>query len=104
MTEILDYEPLVATFEDGLINKLRGHGAGRDYLELWVPDDNPVESLINMVEAASSSGVDVLKVRIMTSTLPTERLVELEQELDGIAALESELSGNGYILTFSITG
>ena len=33
-TDILDYDALVQEFEDGLVNNLRRHGVGDDFLDM----------------------------------------------------------------------
>jgi len=52
MTDTLVYEDLVEAFEHSLLHQLRGHGAAVPYLDTWVPDPDPVRSLLNMLEAA----------------------------------------------------
>jgi hypothetical protein len=59
----LDYEQLVAQYQHDLSHLLRGHHS-LDFLEIWVPDENHVKSLLNMVEAAQSFGCDRLVVKI----------------------------------------
>ena len=53
---LLDYERLVTDYTTTLGTKLRGHGAALDYLELWVPDEDVVKSLIAMADAALAAG------------------------------------------------
>ncbi|MGH7661640.1 MAG: hypothetical protein ACRENA_12105 [Vulcanimicrobiaceae bacterium] len=68
---ILDYERLVEDYNASLFATLRHHrSAGA--LEIWVPDDDPGRSILNMVEAAEIAGVSEINVRINAQTL--ERL------------------------------
>ncbi|HEC14420.1 MAG TPA: hypothetical protein ENI72_01550 [Rhodospirillales bacterium] len=64
----LDYDRLVADYDTGLIDTLRGFGPANDYLELWVPDEDATASLLNMIEAASAAGRDGFSVKIGQTT------------------------------------
>lgn len=75
--EVLDYEQLVADFETKLVTQLRKFGTDAEYLEMWVPDENPVKSILNMVEAAEAFGQNGIAVRVASDTMPPERISEL---------------------------
>lgn len=65
---VLDYERLVEDYNASLFATLRHHrSAGA--LEIWVPDDDPARSILNMVEAAEIAGVGDIAVRIGPATL-----------------------------------
>ena len=64
----LNYETLVKAFEEALVTKLRGHGAEAEYLEMWVPDEDPVKSILNMVEAAEAFGRDEIAIEVSSTT------------------------------------
>lgn len=85
--EVLDYERLVADFETKLVTQLRSMGAEADYLEIWVPDANPVKSILNMVEAAEAFGRDEIAVRVALGTLTAEQASELMKEVAGLGHL-----------------
>ena len=78
---VIDYERLVADFKDGLLRTLRGHAAGEAYLELWVPDEDPIRSLVQMAEAAQAAGRDAISVRLRFATLPGDALPRCEEML-----------------------
>lgn len=75
--DILDYDELVTDFETKLITQLRGHGTEADYLEMWVPDDDAVKSLINMIEAAGAYGRDNIAIRIASERMAGNQLTSL---------------------------
>ncbi len=65
--EVLDYEQLVNDYNASLAKILRHHqsvGA----LEIWVPDDDPTKSILNMVEAAEITGLGELFLRVGAQT------------------------------------
>ncbi len=92
----VDYERLLVEYEKGLVDTLRGFGVAAEYLESWVPDEDPVKSLCNMVEAANTYGQDAISVFIGKATAadlePAALLaavcelgeVRIEREADGL--------------------
>jgi hypothetical protein len=98
MTVVLDYENLTADFNQKLVTQLRGHSADNEYLETWVPDEDPVKSILNMVEAALSSGLETVRVRIASSTLNETQRDALLAELGTIAEARLVDEGSDYEL------
>lgn len=78
---ILDYEQLVVKFEENLLHTLRSHGVDLEYLAMWVPDENPIKGILNMVEAAQAASENEIAITVALATLPVERLASLEQSL-----------------------
>ncbi|HYD63863.1 hypothetical protein [Azospirillum sp.] len=98
MTEPILYEAAVAEFEAGLLDAVRGHATSHGALEMWVPDEDPVRSLLNMAESAESCGASEIAVDVRRATLPADRdaeLLALLAEL-GTAAIEPE--GDGVVV------
>jgi hypothetical protein len=85
--EPLHYEELHARFSERLMTSLRGHEVGFAFLEMWVPDEDPVKSILNMVESAEMSGADSLTVSVSRVTLPAERDADLLAQLDGLGVV-----------------
>ncbi len=84
MAERLHYEELVEDFNRRLLTQLRGHGAGPDYLETWVPEEDPVKSILNIVELAQAFGRDALCVNVAKTTISGDQQGQL---LDLIAPI-----------------
>lgn len=85
--DILDYEELVADFETKLLTQLRRHGADADYLAMWVPDQDPVKSLLNMVEAAAAFGRDAIAVRFGAGALTPSQIDTLVAQVGDMGAV-----------------
>ena len=102
MTGTLNYEGLVQAFEDALVTKLRGHGADADYLEMWVPDEDPVKSILNMVEAAEAYGRDDIAIEVSAGTLTDHQANELLSVLGEIGSVEVTPRDAGRII--AVTG
>lgn len=102
MTATLNYEVLVRAFEDALVTKLRGHGAEADYLEMWVPDEDPVKSILNMVEAAEAYGRDDIAIEVSADTLTDTQVNELLSVLSDIGSARVTAQAGGRLI--EVTG
>ncbi len=98
MTAALNYEDLVHAFEEALVTKLRGHAAEAEYLEMWVPDEDPVKSLLNMVEAAQAYGRDEIAIQVAAETLSQDRVNELFGILSDIGAVKITPRPSGWLI------
>jgi len=102
MSGALNYEVLVQAFEESLVTKLRGHGAEADYLEMWVPDEDPVKSILNMVEAAEAYGRDDIVIEVSAATLSAPRLEELAAVLSTMGSATITATADGRLI--EVTG
>jgi len=99
MDVTIDYEDVVARFNNSLLTNLRGHGAEQACLEGWVPDEDPVMSILNMVEAAEAAGLASIAVHFGPATMDAgqrDRLTGLVSDL-GRADL-AERGDDGFVL------
>lgn len=96
-----EYENLVKLFENSLLTELRGHGSGSDFLRSWVPDPDPISSLINMADAAGLEDVASFEVDISAETIPHAGLKELiEAVKDDFAVSAAGPSAGRLVITF----
>lgn len=96
---VIDYEKLVADYENSLLNTLRGHLPSETYLETWVPDADPVRGILNLVEAAQAAGMDSVAVRVQTATLTTDGLDTIRAMVADVGKLVTEEQGSAVLLT-----
>lgn len=107
---LIQYETLVAEFEDGLLNASRCHTASQDFLEIWVPDEDPVRGILNMAESAETVGCPDIAVRVRLDTLPVDRHGELLGLLSALgnaaihAAAETGADDDNVVVTVSAMG
>ena len=88
-TEI-DYEKMVIAYEKTLMTTLRGHSPRDEYLATWVPDADPVNGILNMIEAAEIGGCNQINIKVSLKTLPETRHQELKNKAAEIADVELE--------------
>ncbi len=96
--EVIDYDRLVADFEAKLVTQLRGHGAAAAYLEMWVPDSDPVKSVLNMVEAASAYGQKELAIRLRPGSLRQDQTRALIDKIGRLGQVKLEATPGGGML------
>jgi hypothetical protein len=89
----LNYERLVADFSNDLLHNLRNHGAAEECLETWVPDEDPVRGILNMVEAAQSADSPEIAIEVSSATLPDARVPELRGLLAGLGSVDIRDTG-----------
>ncbi|MGB0683118.1 MAG: hypothetical protein ACPGOV_10440 [Magnetovibrionaceae bacterium] len=93
----LDYATLVADYEAGLVEKLRGFGPAAAYLELWVPDEDPVVGITNLLDAAVSAGETTVTLKL-PDTVDVGRLAA---EAGDFGELDLTQEDNGWLLEAS---
>ena len=94
----LNYEDLVRAFEEALVTKLRGHAAEAEYLEMWVPDEDPVKSILNMVEAAQAYGRGEIALEVASNTLSGAQINELLEILRDTGVVEITAREPGHLI------
>lgn len=102
MTDRLKYEELVEDFSRKLVTQLRSHGADREYLEMWVPDADPVKSILNMVEAAGAYGQAELEIEVSDRSVSADQADRLVAAIADLAQVSLQRQGGSFV--FSVTG
>ena len=85
--ERFNYQDLVDHFENSLLTTLRAHSAASELFELWVPDPDVVQSIINMVDNFDFDEHEGFILEIDPVLLPPLRQQELQSLAAGIAQL-----------------
>lgn len=100
----IDYEALVDSYNDRLLNQLRSHGVDHAFLEMWVPDEDPIESILNMVEAAEAHGTEEFSLKLRAETLSHEGFAALTKAVGSIARIGTENEGDRRLVHVSDIG
>jgi len=87
------YEDLVASYSSNLEVQTRGFSAGYVWLESWVPDDDILPSLLNLVEAAQIGGIAELSLGIKLETLSPMAPDEICSHLGDLASVTMDVHG-----------
>lgn len=99
----LDYDALYERYLASLVDNLRGFRAAAPGLELWVPDEDPLTSLRNLIDAAGAVGQARLSVRLSPKTLGAlgNDLSRLRAMAEVYGEARVSLDGDGAILDVS---
>jgi len=101
--EIVDYEAMVERYTTALFNTLRHHQASDD-LDTWVPDDDPLRSILNMVEAAEIAGRATLAIRVGPVTAAALELDDLHAQLSRLGTVDITHDGDHVLIRVDAIG
>lgn len=96
--DIYDYDAIAEKFNQDLVKKLRQHGTPIAFLELWVPEADPLLGISGMVDAARLAGRKELKIIFSSSTVPADLTQNLRTSLMKFCKVSMEPFGVGKIL------
>ena len=69
----LNYDLILKKFNDDLVDKLRLHGSEKEYIKLWVPDENFERSFSSLLESLTLEGYTqlelIVKRKIITDSI-----------------------------------
>ncbi len=97
----LNYEAMVSAYWESLNQVLRGFNAQGEFLDLWVPDEDPVSSILNLAEAVQETGHDQMELTLGAETLGKTDLSSLEEQLVRLGEVKFKPQGEGKLLTLS---
>lgn len=101
--DFIDYEKLVRDYNDSLNSVLRGFRPAYDFLELWVPDDNHILSVKNLVESARDQGHAEISLYFSPAVLKEVDIDALAKEIKAYGTVELEPEAGGKILHLNKT-
>lgn len=88
--ERIDYLALVDEYNTSLTNVLRGFRPKFEFLELWVPDEDHVKSILNLVDAAQDSDYFNIEVYLDNNLLSEIQINHLINELESLGVVISK--------------
>lgn len=100
----VNYERLIEDYRTSLTTVLRGFRAGEEFLETWVPDEEDLKSILNVLEAAEGAGLEEVSVYIGSQTLRNLDLSRLEGIVAKVGTVKIDANGEGINLNVSFTG
>ncbi len=99
--EIINYDDLVKEYNENISNILRGFRPKFDFLEMWVPDSDPLEGIVNLVETAFVSGENSIFLSVSKETFNSIDKKELISECKTYGQVEIEEKDSNVILNVS---
>ena len=98
---ILDYGELVSVYWDNLSTTLRKFHPGAEVLDTWVPDENHIKSIINLLDAAQLAEQDNIEIFINASMLETINVLKLQEAASEFGDVSLKESSGGKTLEVS---
>jgi hypothetical protein len=98
MPVVFEFEALTADFHRKLVTQLRNHGADSEYLEMWVPDEDPIRSITNMVESALAAGCQDLVICFSRGTMDEGQRQDLLTAAGELGSPRIEATADGFAL------
>jgi hypothetical protein len=78
----LHFEQLMADYERRLVETLRGFSLEAEFLETWVPSEDPTDSALDLVEHARLHGLPSIEITFDASPVST---IDFDRLLAGVA-------------------
>ena len=79
---MINFDEITSNYESGLVDKLRHFGLEGEFLETWVPDPNPVKSVINLADSAAEAELgSAIELRLPRQTIEGKILDDLVDQL-----------------------
>ncbi len=102
----IDFDEVVKAYQESLFTVLRGFRPTPAYLETWVHDEDPVKSMLNMIEAAQGVGRPDVGIHVGAKTAKTLSLSRLEKlaARAGRVRIDGDSGGVDVRVTFSAGG
>ena len=82
--DYIDYSSITKNFNNDLVDKLRGHGESDETLSLWVPNENIISSLSNLLAAIKESSKDKYFLKINESLISEFEIKQLIKSQVGL--------------------
>lgn len=90
---VINYDEVARSFEASLVTKLRGNTPEQEFLALWVPDSNPIQGILNMIDAAFEAGRTGIAIRVSRQTLSDAQKAELVRRAGEVGQITVVASG-----------
>ena len=98
----LDFSSILENYETSLVDQLRNFGLDGEIFETWVPDPDPIKSLVNLVDSTVESGAElVLDIRIKKETLSHIDIDRFRREINRYLAVEVTTIPDGLAIVVS---
>ena len=88
---LLKYEELISNYMATLKTELRHFSPGQSFLDMWVPDCDDANSILNLVESASMHPVDCFSLEVSEETLKRVDMDKLFQSLNHLCKISGFL-------------
>ena len=98
----IDYEKIRKNYDNALISTARGFENIYEFLDYWVPDENELKSIINLLQIAKDEEIKKVELNISNNIKSLIDIKKLEEQIFEIGIiikhdLKENLSSNYFI-------
>ena len=101
---IIDYEKIRKNYDNALISTARGFENLYDFLDYWVPDEDELKSIINLLQIAKDEKIKDIELNIsknIKSLIDINKLEEQILEIGNIIKHDlKKNSSSNYLINF----
>ena len=99
---LIDYEKIRKNYDNALISTARGFENIYEFLDYWVPDENELKSIINLLQIAKDEEIKKVELNISNNIKSLIDIKKLEEQIFEIGIiikhdLKENLSSNYFI-------
>ena len=77
----IDYEKIRKNYDNALISTARGFNNLYDFLDYWVPDEDELKSIIDLLQIAKNENIKLLELKISNNIKSLIDVKKLENEI-----------------------
>ena len=101
---LIDYEQIRKNYDNALISTARGFENLYDFLDYWVPDENELKSIINLLQIAKDEKIKKVVLNISKNIKSLIDIKKLEEQIFEIGIIIKhdlkENSSSNYFINF----
>ena len=90
----INFQKLIESYDQNLLDNLRGFGKEDEYLKFWVPGTNEYQSFLNLIDALIETKLLKFKISIDLRSDQNKFLDEIEKFLNKISKFEKTTKEN----------
>ena len=90
----INFQKLIGSYDQNLLDNLRGFGKEDEYLKFWVPGTNEYQSFLNLIDALIETKLLKFKISIDLRSDQNKFLDEIEKFLNKISKFEKTTEEN----------
>ncbi len=98
-SDVINYDDIAEKFRVNLNETLRNHSVSIDFLDLWVPDIDPIRGIANMLDSAANAGFDSIQIKVSWKLVPSSQLPQLLDTIGLLGVVNHEAEGEATVLT-----
>jgi hypothetical protein len=98
----IDYDKILKDYNISLIQKLRGFGSNKSYLQFWVPDNDIVESILSLINSCKESKEYFVEIKLKKKNFLKKIFNKLKKTLETVGDFHSSIKEENIYIRINI--